>query len=63
MFGGLFEVTDLIMHSPQTIDQNNILEREKYQRNYICCKKENDSIPAKSVKSLKVQNSRNLNKS
>ena len=27
LFGGLFEVTDLIMHSPQIIDQNNILKR------------------------------------
>ena len=35
MFGGLFEVTDLIMHSPQIIDQNNIPERENYHRNII----------------------------
>ena len=57
LFGGLFEVTDLIMHSPQIIDQNNILKREKYHSsNDIFVAKEIDSIQAKSVfKSLKVQ--------
>ena len=63
LFGGLFEVTDLIMHSPQIIDQNNILKREKYHRRIIIFVAK-DFISVKSVfKSFKVRHSQNLNQS